>query len=74
MTQSTITSKYQATVPLDIRKFLGLKAGDKVSFAIEQDKVVLRRQEGLDRHYLNSLETQMSEWLSEEDEAAFRDL
>lgn len=74
MTQSTITSKYQATVPQDIRKFLGLKAGDKISFAIENDKVVLRRQEGLDRQYLNSLETQLSEWLGDEDEAAFRDL
>lgn len=74
MTQSTITSKYQATVPQDIRKFLGLKAGDKINFAIENDKVVVRRQEGLDRQYLNSLETQLSEWLSDEDEAAFRDL
>jgi antitoxin PrlF len=74
MTQSTITSKYQATVPQDIRKFLGLKAGDKISFEIERDKVIVRRQEGLDRQYLNGLETQLSEWLSDEDEAAFRHL
>jgi antitoxin PrlF len=72
--QSTITSKYQATVPQDIRKFLGLKAGDKIRFDIEKDKVVVRKQEGLDRQYLSSLETQLSEWLSDEDEAAFKDL
>lgn len=74
MTTSTITSKYQATVPQDIRKFLGLKAGDKIAFVIEKDRVVVRRQEGLDRQYLQSLETQLSEWNSAEDESAFRDL
>jgi antitoxin PrlF len=71
---STLTSKYQATVPSDIRKILGLKAGDKIAFEVEKDKVTLRRQEGIDRQYLNSLETQLSEWLSDEDEAAFNDL
>lgn len=71
---STLTSKYQATVPQDIRKLLGLKAGDKLAFEVEKGKVILRRQEGIDRQYLKSLETQLSEWLSDEDEAAFRDL
>lgn len=71
---TTLTSKYQATIPQDIRKFLKLNAGDKLAFAIEGDKVVLHRHTGLDRAYLLGLETQLSEWLSDEDEHAFRDL
>ncbi len=71
---STLTSKYQATVPQNIRKILGLKAGDKLAFEVEKGKVVLRRQEGIDRQYLKSIETQLSEWLSDEDEAAFNGL
>ena len=74
MSLSTLTSKFQATIPQDIRKYLGVKAGDKLTFAVEKDKVVIRRMEGLDRQYLASLNTQLSEWLSDEDEAAFRDL
>ena len=39
---STISSKGQITVPLEIRQRLGLKQGDKVEFVIEAGKTVLR--------------------------------
>jgi antitoxin PrlF len=39
---STISSKGQITVPQEIRKRLGLEAGDRVEFVVEQDRTVIR--------------------------------
>lgn len=39
---STISSKGQVTVPIDVRHRLGLKAGDRVEFVFENGRTVLR--------------------------------
>jgi len=39
---STISSKGQVTVPIEVRHRLGLKAGDRVEFQFEDGKTVLR--------------------------------
>ncbi len=39
---STISSKGQVTVPQEIRKRLGLEAGDRVEFVMEKDRTVIR--------------------------------
>jgi antitoxin PrlF len=39
---STMTSKGQLTVPQEIRKRLGLEAGDRVEFVVEEDRTVIR--------------------------------
>ena len=39
---STISSKGQITVPVEVRQRLGLKAGDRVEFAVENGQTVLR--------------------------------
>ena len=39
---STITSKGQLTVPQEIRKRLGLQAGDRVEFVVEDGRTVIR--------------------------------
>jgi len=39
---STISSKGQITVPQEIRKRLGLVPGDRVEFAVEGDRTVIR--------------------------------
>jgi antitoxin PrlF len=39
---STISSKGQITVPLEIRKRLGLKVGDRVEFVVEDSRTTLR--------------------------------
>jgi antitoxin PrlF len=40
--QSTISSKGQITVPLEIRRRLGLKEGDRVEFVIQDDWTIIR--------------------------------
>ena len=45
MNSSALTIKGQVTIPIDIRKQLGLHPGDKVGFLIEDDHVVLFRKE-----------------------------
>ena len=42
MSLSTLTQKGQTTIPQDIRVYLGVHAGDKLEFFIDQDgRVVL---------------------------------
>ena len=41
--ESTLTSKGQVTLPVDIRRALRLEQGDKVIFETEGDTVTLRR-------------------------------
>lgn len=39
---STISSKGQITVPMEIRKRLGVKQGDRVEFVVEHGNTILR--------------------------------
>ena len=71
---SKLTSKFQATVPTAVRKALQLKAGDMVGFDISGSQVTLRRATPLDLAFTQALEGTLSEWSSEADEHAFRDL
>lgn len=71
---SSVTSKYQATIPESVRKILGIKKGDKVSFEVKGNLVVIRRMTSQDLQYLQSLESTLSEWNSETDEKAYADL
>lgn len=73
---SKMTSKHQATIPVVVRERLGLKAGDVVAFDIMPGHGVQLRKSGpLDLEYARAVvDTLASEWMSEEDEAAYRDL
>lgn len=73
---SKLTSKYQATIPRPVRKALDLKSGDAVVFEVrERGIATLRKQTPFDREYAKAIAgTLESEWLSKEDEAAYRDL
>ena len=72
---SKLTSKYQATIPEKIRSILGISAGDSVAFEIDSNKqVVIRKLNPVDIEFARALEGTMSEWLSENDEEAYRDL
>ncbi len=39
---STISSKGQITVPLEVRKRLGLSVGDRVEFVVDKDRTTIR--------------------------------
>jgi len=71
---SRLTTKYQATVPTSVRKLLQLKAGDLVGFEIEGNEVRLRRATPLDVAFTEALEGTLTEWSSEQDDQAFKDL
>jgi len=74
MLTSKVTSKYQATIPAPIREKLGLKQGDAVVFEIEDEVVTVRRATALDKVYLSSVAGTLSEWNSDNDEKAYREL
>lgn len=42
MPSSTVSSKGQVTIPQEVRERLGLRAGDRVEFVTEGDRVVLQ--------------------------------
>jgi len=37
---ATLTSKGQVTIPIEVRRHLGLKTGDQIAFAIEDEGTV----------------------------------
>lgn len=74
MLASKVTAKFQTTIPADVRKRLGIKEGGLVAFEFDDGKVVLRRVQPLDLEYAKALAGTLSEWHSEHDEAACRDL
>ncbi|MBS0277813.1 MAG: type II toxin-antitoxin system PrlF family antitoxin [Proteobacteria bacterium] len=71
---SKITSKSQTTVPREVREALNVKPGDTLVYRIAKGKVTVARAEPLDRAYLKSLESTLSEWNSKEDAEAYDDL
>ena len=70
-----LTSKYQATVPKEIRKHLHLESGDQIIYELlPDDTVIVRKTSPLDLDYLQALNTTMNEWESAEDEQAYKNL
>jgi antitoxin PrlF len=72
---SKLTTKCQATIPEKVRGILDLHPGDSVAFEITSDKkVLIRKATPIDFEFAQALEsTLVSEWLSENDEEAYRD-
>ena len=70
-----LTSKYQATIPREIRKHLHLESGDEILYELQPDNTVLvRKTSPLDLEYLKALNSTMNEWESDEDEQAYKNL
>jgi len=74
MLASKVTTKYQTTIPLEVREKLGIQQGDMVAFELENGGVRLRRVVPLDVEYAKALAGTLSEWASENDEEAYRGL
>lgn len=46
LASAKLTEKYQITIPTEVRRRLGLQAGDLVYLSLEGDRVVLRGTRG----------------------------
>lgn len=70
-----ITSKGQTTVPREIRALLHVKPGDLIAWEQSASGAVqVRRVQPTDVEYLRAVAGTVSEWASEADEEAYRDL
>lgn len=75
MRSSKLTSKYQATIPEEIRKSLKLKAGDTILFEVlPGGTIVLKKAKAADKEYLEALAKTLDEWDSKYDEEEFKHL
>ena len=68
-----ITAKSQTTVPLAVRRALGLLPGDDIEWEIEGDRVVVTRAHSGDDGFIGNFST-FTEWASEADCKAFDNL
>ena len=71
---SKLTTKFQTTVPTQVRKVLHLQAGDMVGFEIKGNDVTLKRATPMDLAFAQALEGTLTEWGSPADDEAFKDL
>lgn len=74
MELAKITSRGQTTIPKKIREAANLLEGDMIAFQVEADHVVVRKVISAEDDYLKGLSQVLSEWVSPEDEEAWRDL
>lgn len=74
MKTSKLTTKYQATVPKEVREFLGLSAGDGLQWEIEDGHIVVKKVSKMDLEWQRSIEMTLSEWSSPEDDEAYGSL
>lgn len=74
MELAKITARGQTTIPKGIREAANLKVGDLIAFEIEGDHLVVHRVTPGQDDYLRGLSKVLSEWVSPEDEEAWRDL
>lgn len=69
---SKLTSKYQATIPKEVRELLGLGKGDVVIFEIDDGRHVhVTKGTLVDLQYLRALKGTLGEWSSANDEEAY---
>jgi bifunctional DNA-binding transcriptional regulator/antitoxin component of YhaV-PrlF toxin-antitoxin module len=73
-----LTRKCQTTIPEAARKVLGIGPGDEIAFDVTEAKnglVRIRKAHALDRQFAKAVsDTLATEWLSKDDERAYRDL
>jgi antitoxin PrlF len=65
---SRLTSKYQATIPKEIRAHLHLECGDEILYELLPDNtVIMRKTYPIDIECLQALNSVMNEWESQEE-------
>lgn len=71
MSVSKVTTKYQTSIPKNIRDKLGIKAGDYVEFDIANNNIIFRKINKIDKNFLKLSERSLEEWNSKEDDEQF---
>ncbi|WP_022948397.1 AbrB/MazE/SpoVT family DNA-binding domain-containing protein [Methylohalobius crimeensis] len=70
-----VTVKGQTTIPVDIRKALGIEPGDRIVWELDENgSAKIRKVPPMDVEYLKAVQATLSEWRSDTDEEAYRDL
>ncbi len=69
-----ITARGQTTIPKSIREAADLDEGDVIAFEIEGNHLLVHKVTPGQDDYLQGLSEVLSEWVSPEDEEAWRDL
>jgi AbrB family looped-hinge helix DNA binding protein len=69
MQTSAVTRKGQVTIPVGVRKRLGLRQGDRVAFVDEDDRIVLKPVQNDVRAAFGLVKTRRSVTLRRMDEA-----
>jgi AbrB family looped-hinge helix DNA binding protein len=57
--ESSVTQKYQATIPLKVREQLNIQAGDKIVFERQDDETIIIKKKvlsAIDWDYLRAVE------------------
>lgn len=71
---SKLSAKGQVTIPLEIRRALGIEPGDLVAYEIQGQHVKLKRIAPFDAAFHSAVSETLEEWNSLDDEEAFDDL
>jgi antitoxin PrlF len=75
MKASRLTSKYQATIPKEVRDLLHLNQGDGIGFEIEDGQVVLKKVSPFDMEWHKAIEMTLApEWGSKNDDEDYESL
>ena len=71
---SKLSAKGQVTIPLAIRRALGIEPGDLVAYEIQGQSVKIKRLMPFDADFHSAVSETLEEWNSPDDEEAFGDL
>jgi len=63
---ASVTSKGQVTIPLEVRRILGVAVRDKVAFVVEGDQVRLTRRGSIVEHTAGTLRGEEAPLTAEE--------
>ncbi len=74
MRASRLSSKGQVTIPKELRESIGLQPGDMVGYEVKNGIISLTRIEPFDAAFHAALSDTLDEWVTREDDEAFRDL
>ena len=78
MKVSKLTVKHQVTIPRDVRRALGLKAGDGVTWEVVEGRATVLKwadaDEPTDDQWDTALRASMAEWFDPEEDAYWADL